>query len=365
MNEPSHTRPAARLPARPTAEWEENPWAVQEWAFPIDGSLQDQLRFLLHYAVLAPSGHNTQPWLFEIAGDEVALYADRSRALAVVDPGERELLMSCGAALLHLRVALRHFGYEPVVRLFPDEAEPDLLARVRPGAPLEQGPTMEDHRLFMAIPKRRTNRMAFEARPVPDEALDLLRAAARREGAVLHTFQNPDAKGALARLIAEGDRLQGQNRQYRRELAAWVHPNRSRSRDGIPGYAQGVGDLLSYAGPLWVRTFDWGNGQAARDRQLAEGSPLLLVLATEADDTAAHVAAGQALGRVLLTAEAYGLEASYLNQPLQVPALRPRVAKWMGGGVAQLILRMGYGPDVEATPRRPVSAVLLDREPDG
>lgn len=342
--------------SKPAVSMPEDPWFVRNWDFPGEGAPREQLMFLLNYAVLAPSGHNTQPWWFEIDGGTVAIHADRTRALPVVDPGDRELVMSCGAALFHLRVAMRHFGLEPVVHLFPDPDDQDLLARVEIGASYE--PTMEDNRLFMAIKKRHTNRRAFEDRPVPARELERITTAARTEGAQLHVFTEPEGKHALADLIAEGDRIQGRDGRFRRELAMWVHPNRSRSRDGIPGYAQGVGDLLSYIGPLWIRTFDWGGEQAAKDRQLAEGSPVLLVLATEADDVRAHLRAGQALDRVLLTACTYDLDASYLNQPIEVSELRPKLAALIGGGHPQLVLRMGYGPPVQTTPRRPVAEVL-------
>ncbi len=137
-----------------------NPWDVREADFPATGPPAEQLRFLLHYAVLAPSGHNTQPWLFKIDGDTVELYADRSRALPVVDPDDRELTISCGAALLHLRVALRHFGYTGTVNPFPDPEDPDLLARVCMGKSREA--SAGEHALFQAITMRRTNRQAFE-----------------------------------------------------------------------------------------------------------------------------------------------------------------------------------------------------------
>jgi nucleotide-binding universal stress UspA family protein len=52
--------------------------------------------------------------------DTVELYADRTRALPVIDPDDRELTISCGAALLHLRIALRHFGYAGAVATLPD-----------------------------------------------------------------------------------------------------------------------------------------------------------------------------------------------------------------------------------------------------
>jgi nitroreductase len=87
------------------------PWLVRDTDYPMAGTIGDQLRFLLRYAILAPSGHNTQPWLFMITGDGIELYADRSRALPVVDPDDRELIISCGAALATLQIAMRHFGH--------------------------------------------------------------------------------------------------------------------------------------------------------------------------------------------------------------------------------------------------------------
>lgn len=339
-----------------------DPWTINEHDFPQERSAEEQLLFLLNYAILAPSSHNTQPWLFRIVDDGIEIYADRRRALAVIDPGDRELVMSCGTALFHLRTAMRHFGYMPVVHLLPDAGHPDFMARVRLGA--DYDPTLNDHRLFMAIKKRRTNRQPFAERPVPSPELDRLVEVAQDEGATLHVLRHDRKKKELAALIAEGDRRQGSDPSFRRELAAWLHSNRSESKDGLPGAAIGLGDMLSYAGPFVVRTFDWGRGQAAHDQQLAEGSPVLLVFATADDDPAAWLRTGQALDRVLLQARAYDLHASYLNQPVEVPALRPQLAALLDTDEhPQLVLRMGYGAQVDPTPRRPVDAVLVDEPP--
>jgi nitroreductase len=77
--------------------------------FPLDAGADEQLQFLLRYAVFAPSSHNTQPWLFRIQGHELDLIADLNRSLPIVDPMNRELIISCGAALNHLQTATRYF----------------------------------------------------------------------------------------------------------------------------------------------------------------------------------------------------------------------------------------------------------------
>ncbi len=335
-----------------------NPWEISERGFPKKGKSSDKLRYLLNYAVLAPSGHNSQPWLFKILGDNLELYADRTRALPVCDPQDRELIMACGAALLNLRLALRHFGYEGTVQTFPDKKEPDLLARVSFGE--KRKPTAEDDLLFRAIPQRHTNRKPFEPRQVPEKVLSELEAAASKEGAWLQFVQAETDRNRLADLVAEGDRIQMANASFRRELAAWMHPNRNVTHDGMPGYALGLGSLTSSLAPIVVRTFDTGKGQAAKDRQLATGSPALAVLGTDADAPEDYLSAGQALEGVLLRGRAEGIWASFLNQPIEVPDSRTKLVNLMGlKGFPQLILRMGYGPEVKPTPRRTPGEVLM------
>ena len=318
-----------------------------------------RLRELVKSAILAPSSHNSQPWIFHIPLNcaFVELYADRTRALPVVDPDDRELTMSCGSALYALRVAARHAGFTDLVELQPDPDDRDLLARLRLGAPYRA--SGDEEALFTAIAQRRTNRRPFLPRPIADDALVAMQKAAASEGAMLTILHASDERVRVAQLIAAADRKQGANPAFRRELASWMHPNRSRTRDGMPGYAFGLGDWTSYAGPLVVRTFDWGNGRAARDQELALGSPYMAVLWTMGDSSREWLAAGQALQALLLRATLAGVSASFLNQPVEVPELRAVLRDILNiEGHVQSVLRLGYGPRVEATPRRPLEDVM-------
>jgi nitroreductase len=241
-----------------------NPWHISEAEFPRQDAPSEQWRHLLHYAVVAPSGHNTQPWLFGLTNDGVALFADRRRALPIVDPEDRELTISCGAALGQLRLAIRHVGFTDVVELFPNARQPHLLARVTVGA--ARSSHAEEERLFHAILKRRSNRSAFEARPVPPLLVAALRTSAADEHVGFHAVVGEAHRHAVADLVADGDRLQFSNKFFRRELAAWMRPNFSRRRDGIPGSALGMGNLMSSMAPWVLRTFDVGSRQAAAHR---------------------------------------------------------------------------------------------------
>lgn len=331
---------------------------MDEGAFPRNGTLDERLRFALRYAILAPSAHNAQPWLFRVKGGAVEVFADRTRALPVADPDDRELTLSCGCAVQLLRLALRRFGQRTETVVFPEPDDTDLLARVRPVADVV--PTEEDLALFRGIVTRRTNRRAFEPREVPEPLLAALSSAAAAEGAWLHVVRDPARRAEVAALIAEGDRAQAADRAFRREMAAWAHPHRARSRDGLPGYVYGAGDLAHFVGPSVLRTFETRAGQAAEGTELAAGSPVLAILGTPEDSPEAWLAAGQGLARLLLRAHAEGVSASYLNQPIELPLLRTRLRAALGlSGTPQQVLRLGYGPEVPPTPRRPFEDVLL------
>lgn len=315
--------------------------------------LSDALRDLVACAVLAPSSHNTQPWLFRAAEHGVELLADRTRALPVNDPHDRELLISCGASLFNLRVGAASRGWATALSLLP-RGDPDRLA-VLERSPHEAGPDPELAALRPQVDRRRTCRQAFQSEAVEGSVRQALVDAAAAEGARLHRVDD-ERRSTLAALVAEGDEALWHDPRWRRELAAWMHPRRRGDGLSLPGLAVPVAQAV-------VRSFDLGHGQAARDAQVVQASPLLAVLATEADDERSHLLAGMALQRVLLTACAHGLQASYLNQPVQVASLRPRLRELVGaGGFPQLVLRLGrpQGP-LPASPRRPLDEVIVDR----
>jgi hypothetical protein len=334
-------------------------WQIDESGFPRTGTLAQRIRFALRYAILAPSSHNTQPWRFNLDGDTVTLVADRTRSLPVVDPYDRELIASLGAALFNLRAALAHFGMSYAIDIFPVKADADLVARIKVADAQAPDANADVARLAAAIPFRATNRHAFSPIGVPGKVQDFLLEAARAEGVSIRAIDDLNERKRLAALVARADQAQFGDARFRRELASWVHP--SRDRDGMPAYAFGIPQMLDFEAGITsmvLRTFDLGDGVAANDAGLVAGSPLLLCFSTMQDDAPAWLFAGQALQRVLLTAKLEGYDASFLNQPIEVPALRTELRNLLGTAPnPQLLIRVGRGEVAQHTPRRPLAEV--------
>lgn len=323
--------------------------------------LPEQLRYLLDFARLAPSGHNTQPWRFRLLASHAELYADRTRCLPVVDPFDRELSISCGAAIGYFEIAARYAGLQAHVHYESKPEDPDLLAclDVTQGSPANQGDTA----LYNAIPGRVTDRTGFEMNPISKEVINDCRALADRFDVELSLVAAAEQRHAVAELVSMGDKMQFDNPSFRRELASWVHSYRLGSRDGMSGASFGMPDLLAPLGQLVIRTFDIGEGVAASDAEkIISATPALLVLSTPADDLAAWLDTGRALAHILLSLSANGLASSYLNQPIEVETLRPQLKNLVKVfGMPQILLRIGEakGPPVKPTVRRSLDDLTL------
>lgn len=311
-----------------------------------------QFRHVVEAATLAPSVHNTQPWRFVLRADGFDLRADRSRQLAVLDPGGRQLTLSCGAALAHAEVAARALGLDCQAQLIPDDSDADLLARVR--LPAGNDPSQEEVRKAEAILRRHTSRSAYLERALPAELLEELRHVVEGRGAMLREIRSEDDLIELEVLLSRADRAEERDPEYRAELRSWLHP--LESGDGIPTEAL---DRTRRGSSLRLRDFTLTSPEGLREDSPPAEHPAVVVLSTERDTPEAWLQAGQALALLLLHAAQAGVQAQPLGQVTDLPSHRRQLALRLGlVGHPQLVLRLGYVEAHAATPRRAIDDVI-------
>ncbi len=309
-------------------------------------------RALLELACRAPSVHNTQPWLWRVSGPTIELYADPSRRLPATDPDGRNMLISCGAALHHLRVAARGLGWHCTVERLPAGDHSTLLARVslEPAGPEEPtGDAEERARDLDAITARRTDRRRFTTWPVPESRLEHLAAVGTQEGCSVSPVVDAGRRHRVEELVERARALQAADPRQHAEQDMWV---RHSAHDGVPAPALEAPATRFDDVPV----IDPGGVERA------DG---VLVLATPTDEPPDHLRTGEALSRLWLTATGGLLSVVPLSQVLEVPETRHALQQDVLGSalVPQLLVRVGWQEThrdpLPPSPRRALVEVLL------
>ena len=318
----------------------------------------EELQLVTTFASLAPSIHNTQPWMFVADGHTLEVRADRERQLSFLDDSSRQLHVSCGAAVEFARLAIRALGYSCVVRLAPRADDPWLIATLTLGTRADARPG--ERRLYDAAPRRYTDRGPYDDKPVPADVLTRMSDAASEVGCWLRVLNRPGDRLLAAVLLQKAEEIESDDPRYKQELEQW---RRSEAADdGVPAAAvpDWPDDRVS---DVPLRDFT-GSGEQPRpggrhERPDVERDTLILV-GSDADDRLSWLRTGRALAAVLLTATDAGLVSQPLGQVTDVMATRAQLQRGLGLlGHPQLLLRMGYGHGRPVTGRRPVEETLV------
>ena len=323
-------------------------WTVDADAFPRDGSIEDQARFLLRYAILAPSSHNSQPWEFRIEGDSIEIRAAEDRRLPVADEDDGELFLSLGCAIENLAIAGAHFAFGYRIE-YPEDAPPVAIVTLEPdGSPSPAPPPG----LFEQLTERYTNHQPFEERPLPEGLRDRLQASVVESDVELRLIDDPDQMASIAELQAEADRKLMANPDYRRELGHWIGT-------GVLGHSW----VAARIGELVVSHLDLGDREAQKNATLLESAPAIGVLVAETEEPRSLIGTGRAFERLALLATAEGVAVHPMSQILERAETTGALATRLDTEPAQPrhLFRLGYAADTQRhTPRWPPEAVIIE-----
>jgi hypothetical protein len=326
-----------------------DPWKVDETQFPASGSTPDRLRFLLQYAVLAPSSHNTQPWKFRIDGNRIDIFMDEERWLKVCDDDQRELHISVGCCLENLLVAADHFGLRYQVEYLPDASDPMHAGKIEfePGSASEH-----DSKLFQMIPVRHTNHGEYDGRPVPEDVLEQLSGCCTEPNIQVQLTSDDSIKQKVDALVVQADAMEFADPAFREELGYWIG-------QGVFGTSW----LMSKIGKLAVTHINMGSSTAKKDSAVLMSSPVLGLISSKDNSRETQIKVGQIYQRLSLIAASFGIWCQPMSQIVQVEETKQEVAKLQPDPhlLPQLPFRLGFAePEKHRTPRGSLAEVLVE-----
>ncbi len=327
------------------------------------------LEYAVSYAILAPNPHNRQPWLIDLrSATEGTLYCDLNRTLPETDPYGRQIVIGLGCFLEVLRIAAAEAGFGAEIETFPEGAD-ERVIDARPVAHIrlvrDEGIARDP--LFHQILKRRSNKEPYETdRPVAAGILTALRQATGRDAGVGVSAESGlvgavrDLSWRALKIEIETPRTYMESVNLMRIGKAEIEAN----PDGI--------DL---GGPMMetLKMFGLMNREVVADptsmayRQGLEmfvpvmnSAMAYAWIATDGNDRQRQIETGGAYVRLNLKATELGLGMHPISQALQEYPEMTHAYEEIHGllGVnaprrVQMLARLGYGPDIEASPRWP------------
>jgi hypothetical protein len=311
---------------------------------------------LVRYATLAASSHNSQPWLFRASPNEIRITPDRSRRTPVVDPDDHHLFTSLGCAAENLAIAAAQMGRGGELTFDPFGGGSILFTHQPTAAAASP--------LFDAIPRRQSTRAEYDRRVPAAADLDALASAATVPGVELLLITNRPEIDRIRDLVIAGNSAQFADPAFLRELKAWLRfsPRRAMdSGDGLYGATTGNAALPEWIGSLafdWLVSADSENDRY--DRQLRSSGGVAMFVG-EREDPEHWMRVGRACQRFALQATALGIRHAFINQPVEVVAVRHELAKLIGmpGRRPDIVMRFGYGPTMPYSARRPAHQVII------
>lgn len=333
--------------------------AVQAVWRHLDAELPDavaRMRELVRYAALAPSGHNSQPWAFRTEQQSVAIFPDFSRRTPVVDPDDHHLFVSLGCAAENLVQAARASGFTGEVAFNPGSG--GFLTIALAAARAEQSA------LFQAIPARQCTRAEYDGRPLAASELRVLEAAGSSADVAMVVLTAREAIERVLEYVLQGNALQLGDRAFVRELEDWIRFDDGeaiKAGDGLSARAIGMPRAPRWLGRRLLRVGLRVKPENDRYARQIRSSAGLAVFVAAADDRRHWIEAGRCYERFALLATALGIRNAFVNQPVEVAALRPALAGTLGlaGRRPDLVVRFGRGASMPRSLRRPLPAVLL------
>jgi hypothetical protein len=310
---------------------------------------------MVQSAIKAPSGHNTQPWKFNINENSIKLLPDFTKSLPAVDGTNRELYISLGCALENLCISALHAGYKY-----------DIVSQNEQGITINLIKTSAgiEHSLYSQIGKRQTNRTVYKNQKIPDETISHLENIGIQPDTRIYFFKiGGGFANSLTEYILEGNEVQMNDKNFKEELIAWMRFTKGevkRTQNGLAYNVMGFPAIFRFLGKRIVGAYLKPDKQNETDVKKINSSSHFVLFTTKNNTVFEWIDLGRTLERILLETIPLDLANAYVNQPCEVEVLAQKIQHTMPihNEYPAILLRIGSAEPAPYSPRRGIADVI-------
>lgn len=328
-------------------------WNVKASDFPKNGKMESKLKFLIRYGILAPSGHNSQPWKFKLSDDSIEVWPDFDQKRSAVDPENRELYISLGCAAKNIEIAANYFGmiYDKSYRIEEEKGLGAIMFKFQDGIK-----NSSDQELFEAILKRQTNRGEYGTKQL-DKEIRMLSC----EEVNTRMIRNKDQKKELSELIYTSNKVWFKTKELVEELDYWLQDDIQSGSDGVSTGVLNIYKLAANVKYFLAKDSEAAIKKAEREKRLAIEAPGLVIIETKMDGIKHWIKAGEIYEELALNLVKNRLVHAFFNTVIELNTQKIKLAKILETrGRPQMFIRIGYPQEKFAhSGRRGIEEVII------
>lgn len=318
---------------------------------------QNLLQSLVHLASMAPSAHNSQPWLFIIdeSAQSITIKPNFQRWLDYSDPQKREFYLSLGTAGGNIILAAQGYGFGCLVEYF-DKGPRGLWTKIC----LENSSALKPQpQIIESIKTRHNNRFPFNNTPLPPKEVAAL-SSLGQEGVNVRVVEDQTKKLQLRNVVAAATAAAFHDKKFTNELSRWMHPSLKKYRDGFVGYNLGIPWPMSFLFPSMLRYLPLAKPQTKMQVHMLEHAAAYGVLTSAEDNPTAWLKAGRVFEELAVLAESRGIKIGVFGAPIETDNYYKQVQ-----GVLQtterpqMFFRLGYTEKIpKKSPRLEIHKII-------
>lgn len=314
---------------------------------------------IIQDAAKAPSGHNTQPWKFEVNPNQIIIRPNFERELKVVDGDNHALYISLGCVLENLLLSSRAHQFDPKVLFNLDHGKDEIIVD------LIKSETEQKDVLYDYIEHRQCTRKPYDAKPVAEFILEQLKEEVKNERVDILFFTDKNKIKELEPFIIEGSNLQFNNKKFIDELVTWIRFNKKDAQkkgDGLWASSLGFPNMPQLVGNLVIKRFVTAKSEVKRWKNLIEKSAGFALFVVKGNTKEDWVRLGQSFQRFGLKATQLKLKHAHVNMPCEEIEVRRKLMQHLkidNGMQALLLTRFGYSEALPYSFRLPLEKVLI------
>lgn len=338
------------------------PWKIRLSDFKKNWNPNKKITFFLKFGILAPSTHNSQPWIFEfLEPNQVTIRPNWDYMLPATDPKNRNLYISLGCALTNIKVVASYFGFVAEEKFSKLKKDHVATLNFKEGKAPSSSSQFAD--LASAITERFSNKSAYDSDEVSEVFLKKVVGQISNSEFSLAFVAVPDKRKKIADLYWKAASGFAENPMFREELSFWLRRNDTKGGDGMPGFVAQLSLIQSIVGKKLMKYFPpLPKIQVKKDARHLSRGPVIGMISSSGNTPTDHILTGEKYQELALKCTKNGLSLTPMTALIERPDFHRQLRNIFRESKPhqQMFFRLGYSKGERYhTPRKPIEDSLL------